>query len=84
MTDLNPMRSGNQHTAASAASATSKAPAPSEPPEWVHRYLRLSPRLRRGYRRFVGTLPDGPQRLHALDEEISQWPADIGDGGTED
>jgi hypothetical protein len=48
----------------------------------VHRYLRLSPRLRRGYRRFVGTLPDGPQRLHALDEEISQWPADIGDGDT--
>ena len=79
MTDLNPMRSGNHQTAASAASTTSKAPAASEPPEWVHRYLRLSPRLRRGYRRFVGTLPDGPQRLQDLDEEISQWPADIAD-----
>ena len=53
-------------------------------PEWVLRDLRLSPRLRRGYRRFVGTLPDGPQRLQDLDEEISQWPVDIGDGGTED
>jgi len=45
----------------------------------VHRYLRLSPRLRRGYRRFVDMLPDGPQRLQDLDEKISQWHADIAD-----
>jgi len=74
MTDLNPKRSGNPTTAVSAAHVTSKAPAVSEPPEWVDRYLRLSPRLRRGYRRFVGTLPDGPQRLQDLDEQVSQWP----------
>jgi len=52
---------------------------PASPQEWVHRYLRLSPRLRRGYRRFVDMLPDGPQRLQDLDEKISQWPADIAD-----
>jgi len=81
MTDLNPMRSGTTTitAAASAASTASKAPPASEPPEWVHRYLRLSPRLRQGYRRFVGTLPDGPQRLSDLDEQVSQWPADIKD-----
>jgi hypothetical protein len=77
MTDLNPKRSGNPATAANAAHVSSKTPAVSEPPEWMHRYLKLSPRLRQGYRRFVGTLPDGPQRLHDLDEQVSQWPDSI-------